>query len=89
MFELLSDGMINPSSLIVLPESRRIIDVVMTPLAWTLPVSFNIMRINGHDSLNKIVYEYENSYLYVDPVAIGVIVLVVGGVMLIVVKRKK
>jgi len=86
---LLSDGIINPSSLIVLPESRRIIDVIMTPLAWSLPLSVNTLKVSGNDSLHKITYEYQTTFLYIDPVIVGGVILVVIGTVSLIIKRRK
>lgn len=73
---LLEDGSINPNSLVVLPESRRIIDVFMTPLAMSLPISLNTISIKGHDSLNKTSFELKDSFFYVHPL-VPVVILAV------------
>jgi hypothetical protein len=86
---LLSDGIINPSSLIVLPESRRKIDVIMTPLTWSLPVSVNTLKVHGNDSLHKITYEYQTTFLYIDPIILGAVMLVVIGTAILILKKRK
>ncbi|MBP6882500.1 MAG: hypothetical protein KBC15_03025 [Candidatus Levybacteria bacterium] len=86
---LLSDGIINPGSLIVLPESRRIIDVIMTPLVWSLPLSVNTLKVRGNDSLHKITYEYQTTFLYIDPLVVGAVAVFAIGMIFLVHKRRK
>lgn len=83
-------GSINESSLKVLPETRRIIAVTMHGIAVSLPISFNTISINGHDSQNKTNFSYSDTYFYVNPFfLLSIVVLFIAAIFLLRYKRKK
>lgn len=73
-------GIINESSLRVLPESQRIIAVAMHSLVIPLPISFNTITVRGHDSMNKTTFFSTDTYFYVNPFFFGGLVLLFVGV---------
>ena len=86
---LLYKGVLNNSSSIILPESRRIIYTNLDKITWSWPLSVNTLTIRGKDSLDKTVYIYNDSGFYIDPWAIGVIVLFVVILIGYLVKKKR
>lgn len=83
---MINKGVVNTSSLRVFPETRRYIAIDMQKTAWSLPISFNTITLQGEDSLQKVEFRYKDSFVYVNPVFFGglLLVLVIAGV----VKRK-
>lgn len=72
---LLYDGSINTASLRVFPSSRRDIAVRLNQLGFALPVSFMTMEIKGQDSLKKTTFVRSESFLYISPIFLAIIVL--------------
>lgn len=85
---LIYKGIINTSSLAVFPESRRHIFVDMEKVENYFPVSINTIKIQGQDSLHKLNYSYSETFLYINPVVLVVVVLAVVGLFLIRKKKK-
>ncbi len=69
-------GVVNTSSLKIFPLSRRYIPTRLTKISWSLPVSINKISIKGHDSLDKVTYIHEDSFIYIHPVVIPVVILI-------------
>ncbi len=82
-------GIINNNSARILPESRRNIDVDISRLTWSWPVSFNTMTITGHDSLNKVTYSRTKKFLYIHPLFVMLLLVGVGLCFRLLVLRKK
>ncbi len=64
---VLFKGIVNTSSAIVMPETRRIVPIQFKPISSTLPVSFNRLSIKGNDSIKKTTFIYEESFIYFSP----------------------
>ena len=74
-------GIINTSSLRVLPESRRRVVVDISGVEWGLPISLNTIQIQGNDSLSKVFYTYNSTFFYINPyllfaIFVGVIYII-------------
>jgi hypothetical protein len=74
--KLVSKGQINVSSGYVFPTSRRSYSIEMFPVGRSYPISFNTVHIEGTDSLHKTVFLTKQSYVYVNPYLLGMILLV-------------
>lgn len=70
-------GVVNTSSLKIFPLSRRYIPVKLTRLNWSLPISINKISIKGHDSLDKVTYLHEDSFIYIHPLVMPILILVI------------
>lgn len=79
---LVAKGVMNTTSAIVMPESRRLIPVQFTRLERMAPISFNTLEINGSDSLRKTRYTYQETFLYIHPAVLLVLLVVVGFIIL-------
>jgi hypothetical protein len=64
---LIKKGIINTSSLNVLPSSRRYLTVDLSESAWSFPLSLNSVEVKGRDSLDKTRFLSRESYIYVNP----------------------
>jgi hypothetical protein len=84
---VLKRGILNTSSFMVMPESRRNIVVSLDTIEQSYPVSFNTLTVKGNDSLKKTTYLYRNTFLYIHPMLVGGIIAIVIGI--IVLKRPK
>lgn len=76
---LLADGNINPSSNVILPESRRWVDGVITHLQKPSSFSINTLTVQGYDSLKKAQFLYKETFITVDPVPLVIIFAVIVG----------
>jgi hypothetical protein len=85
---LLQKGTINSSSAIILPESRRLITAELHQLTYMLPLSLHTMAIKGSDSLQKVTYVHQESFLYINPWLL-IILLLVSITIVYLRKRKK
>lgn len=86
---LLSKGTINSASLVIFPEVRRYIDAEMIRVGRSFPVSFNTVTIKGQDSIKKVDYINANTYVYINPYFLGIIVILgIFGVISLLKKRK-
>lgn len=83
---ILYKGVLNTSSAIVMPETRRVITTQVKKTGWTLPLSVNELSIRGTDSLKKTSYLYKDSYLYINPMPI--VILIIFAAVFIIKKRK-
>lgn len=70
-------GTINNGSFIILPESRRWIDVRLNPFSYNFPLSFVTIDIKGRDNIDKTTFVYQQTALLINPVVI------LGGLVLI------
>lgn len=70
-------GVVNTSSLKVFPLSRRYIPARLTKMDWSLPLSINKISIKGHDSLDKVTYLHEDSFIYIHPLVLPLVVFLV------------
>lgn len=86
---LIYKGIVNTSSSAVFPESRRHIFVEMEMVEKYFPISINTIKIQGQDSLRKITYSYTETFLYINPIVILVLVLIVVGLVWINKRNKK
>lgn len=86
---LIFKGIINTSSVAVFPESRRHIMVDMEKVEKYLPVSFNTIKVQGQDSLKKVNYSYTETFFYVNPMIILVLVIVVVGLVWMKVRKRR
>jgi hypothetical protein len=73
---LLYKGIVNTSSAIVMPESRRVIPATLRKLTFMSPISLNSYQIKGNDSLHKVTYTYQESFVYVNPLVPLVVILI-------------
>lgn len=76
---VIRQGILNTSSFLVMPESQRNITVLLHPVAWSYPVSFNTLTVRGNDSLHKTTFLYRNTFLYIHPLVIIVPLLLAAG----------
>lgn len=83
---LLYKGVMNTASAMVLPSSRRIMHVSMRPVEHGLPISLNTMTVVGEDSLKKTRFSYKETFVYINPWALT---LLLGLPVLILIVRKK
>lgn len=81
-------GVLNTSSLRVFPETRRYIGADFNKIAWQLPLSLNSFTVKGNDSLNKVAFTYNASFIYIDPLISGMIVISLIGIWILLRKRK-
>lgn len=72
---LLSKGVLNDSSDIVLPGVERTIVAKMDKTALTLPFSLNKVIIYGQDSQKITSYTYSSNLLYFNPIFLLIILL--------------
>ena len=84
---LTHDGNINASSLRVFPSSRRYIDAPVTRLSSSLPVMVHTVSVTGNDSLKKTNFVYRESFIYVNPVFLVILVVITG--LLIYLQKKR
>ncbi|MGE5042118.1 MAG: WxL protein peptidoglycan domain-containing protein [Candidatus Levyibacteriota bacterium] len=76
-------GVLNEDSFFVLPDSRRNIFITFhEDVEWGIPISFNTISISGADSLKKVHYSYETTFLYVNPYVTGGLVIMLAGYFL-------
>jgi hypothetical protein len=85
--QLVYKGVINTSSLKILPESRRYITVELYPVNTSWPVSINSVRISGQDSLKKVTYLYSGAYIYINPLVI-IPILIIGTIIVLIILGK-
>ncbi len=71
-------GSINHSSSIIFPQSRKKFPAKIKKSLWKLPISINNLFINGQDSIKKVNYEYHDTFLYINPAALVVLLLGLG-----------
>ncbi len=86
---LLYKGVLNNSSAIILPESQRVIYTNLDTITWSWPFSINTLTIRGRDSLNKTVFIYNDSGFFIDPLGIGVAVILLAIVVWYQIKKSK
>jgi len=84
--KLLYKGIINTSSAIVMPESRRIIPIEFKLIEPHSPFLAGRLLIRGNDSIKKTNYIYEEGFIYVNPFLLTFIVLV--PIVFIVVRKR-
>ncbi len=85
---LLYKGIVNDSSAIIFPESRRRISLDFKAVEAMLPFSLNSFRVVGNDSLHKVQYVYQDSFLYINPPTFIVIILI-SILLLIFIRRER
>lgn len=68
---VLYSGVINSSSHIILPESRRYIQADVRSRSFSYPISINEIVIKGEDSIKKTSYSQRGTFLYVNPIALS------------------
>lgn len=74
---LLYKGVVNTSSLTIFPQKSRSLPVQMTKVSFSFPISINKLVVNGTDSLKKVSYHYEKTFVYVNIWALLVLVVVI------------
>jgi hypothetical protein len=79
-------GILNNTSAIVMPETRRVIPITFTRLAWMMPISLNTMQLEGSDLLKKTNYTYQETFLYINPISLLFLLLLPA---LLLIKRIK
>jgi hypothetical protein len=80
---VLRRGILNTSSFLVMPESRRNITVDIRGELFSYPISVNTLTVKGNDSLKKTTFLYRNTFLYINPLLVGgLVVLIAGGYFL-------
>lgn len=84
---MIKRGILNTSSFMVMPESRRNISVSLEQVTWSFPISFNMITVSGNDSLKKTTFLHKDSTLYISPWFFGLIIAI--GVFGIYRKRRK
>ena len=80
-------GVLNTSSAIVMPETRRIIATQVKKTGWMLPISLNEVSITGTDSLKKTSYLHKDSFFYINPFVLIIFFILIA--YLIIRKRKQ
>lgn len=83
------NGSLNSSSAIVMPESRRLIPVELHNVGYNFPLAFNIFTLSGHDSLNKVGYSYQETFIYIHPGMAGFLPLLIFLVWILIRRRKR
>lgn len=73
---LIYKGTINTDSIRIFPETRRYIGTELVRTAFSMPLSLNTLLIQGDDSLKKTNYLYKETFLFVNPVLLTVLVIV-------------
>lgn len=73
---LVSKGVLNNSSHIVLPGVERTIVAKMDKIAITMPFSINKVIIYGQDSQKITSYTYSSSLIYFNPLFLGIVFLI-------------
>lgn len=86
---LIFKGIVNTSSLAVFPESRRHIFVDMQQVEKALPISINTIKVEGQDSLRKVNYKYSETFFYVNPLVVLIIVIVFAGLIWMKVRKRR
>lgn len=72
-------GILNTSSFLVMPESRRNISVELRGDHFSFPLSVNTLTVRGNDSLKKTTFLYRNTFLYSNPFfLLGILFVIVG-----------
>lgn len=69
-------GTINTSSSRVFPQSIRQIPVYFKEINFSFPISVNTLKIQGRDLMNKTKFSYSEVYVYINPWAILLVVLI-------------
>lgn len=72
---LIKKGVINTSSAYVFPSSRRRIEIDMKPISLSLPISVNTVTIRGNDSIKKTHFNYQEAYVYINPIFIIALII--------------
>lgn len=80
-------GAINISSLRIFPETQRYINSDLNEVAWSFPVSFNTVTVQGNDSLKKTHFSSQQTFIYINPYIIGIIILLL--IVCLYLRRKK
>ena len=86
---LIYKGAINTSSIKVFPESTRYIDVVMDKISYEWPITISSIDVNGRDSLNKTKQTFHESFIYINPLTLTVVIVLIGSIIFISVGKKK
>ncbi len=87
---LLYKGVVNTQSTIVMPESRRIIPIEFKKINQPLPITIGRLSIRGNDSIKKTTFIHEESFIYVNPkLLLLILALLIIGVWRITRKLRK
>jgi len=88
---LLADGQINPSSRVILPESRRWVDGLLTELEKPSPFSINVLTVSGYDAGKKAQFLYKETFITIDPIPLSLICafIVIFAILMIRKRRRK
>jgi hypothetical protein len=74
---LLYQGVVNSGSAIVFPETKRYIRGDLLLIHKSFPISLNTFKVQGQDSLKKISYTFQETYLYINPVILlGILAII-------------
>ncbi|OGK38528.1 hypothetical protein A3F03_03680 [Candidatus Roizmanbacteria bacterium RIFCSPHIGHO2_12_FULL_41_11] len=59
-------GIVNESSLIIFPKTKRDIIATFRQTSWLLPFSLNVITIQGDELLHKVNYSYQRRFVYIN-----------------------
>ncbi len=83
---LVRQGTVNTGSLPVFPESQRSIDIDVQKITTSLPISINSLTIKGQDSLKKTTYSYADTFIYIHPLFL---LILVAAISLFIYRRRR
>ncbi|MFZ1721518.1 MAG: hypothetical protein WAU07_03360 [Microgenomates group bacterium] len=82
-------GIVNQDSVFVLPGTNRRIPIVIKSSRWNSPIMFVTMTLDGTTTPGDVSYRYEDSFLYIQPVALLGLIGAIGGLIFYIRKRRK
>ena len=82
-------GSLNNSSFKVMPSSRRIIPGYLNKLETIIPISFMTMEIQGTDFGKNTNFVFRESFIYINPLTLLILVVIVPVLFILRKKRKK
>lgn len=74
---LIQRGTVNENSARIFPETRRLIETQMINVERSLPFSINTFSIAGEDSLKKTSYAHRESFIFIDPALVALIIILI------------
>lgn len=82
-------GIVNQDSVFVLPGTQRRIPIQVRKSRWVAPVMVMSMTIEGTGSPGELSYSHEDSFLYIHPGALAVIILIGSVLGLLAYRRQR
>ncbi len=73
---LVAKGVINTASAYVFPSSQRTIAIQLESIAANPPISLNTITVEGTDSLKKTTFVQSDTFLYIHPVLVVILVII-------------